>query len=70
MCLSFLWINDVCKNKKGGWHFRLFRKVFFPNEGKKKRKGLSLSAHVRTRKMVIYAYIKARSEETLMEALV
>jgi len=34
------------------------------------RKGLSQSTHIRTRKMVIYACVGARSEETLMEALV
>jgi len=34
------------------------------------RKGPSQSTHARTRKMVIYACVGARSEETLMEALV
>jgi len=47
--------------------------VFLSREGKcqrKSNKGLSQSTYIRTRKMVIYACVGARSEETLMEALV
>jgi len=47
--------------------------VFLFLEGKcqrKSNKGLSQSTYIRTRKMVIYACVGARSEETLMEALV